>query len=537
MDLRLWGTFNEPAGSPPGGTPSNPAAVVKPAVPTPPTAQGGTPTSNASAEVSAALTASKAFVAAVDSRLRANTTSLSGSGLVTAGPPMLNPLLGTAPLLAPNQPPGFNPLLMSNQIPSPNALPGADPAVGVNHPGGSAVLAVDPSAGANPAPGTNPVLGVSPRLGAMPAGGSASTYHGSGDVGASSPMGQKGVGAYLELLNAVAGNERHEKSTDLLTSGLRTASAALRSAYDTAMSRLPPNLAAKDWGISVANGKLVFMPPQDADLSAQDLAELRNAFTAANAESAAKQLADVITSIVQMRKAGADAGSLAWLRLDVDEANFGSTVDLRSYLTASSPGNLYRPNAGPLAADSQIPPMLGGLDLRQLVTARPNFLRADGSVSPEALNEFDGLVEIKPAAEEPLIATLHGQCSCRQVRFIVQDEFEYAFYCHCSRCRARTGSAFAAIAGIPIEKVEVIAGHEHLLLEGECSDGYGARCSRCFSFLFAAVRGRRYLHVSLGVLTDTPARVPDHHIYVGSKAPWYQITDTLPQYEELPSES
>ena len=80
--------------------------------------------------------------------------------------------------------------------------------------------------------------------------------------------------------------------------------------------------------------------------------------------------------------------------------------------------------------------------------------------------------------------------------------------------------------------MDVIAGHEHLLLEGECSDGYGARCARCFAFLFAAVRGRKYLHVSLGVLVDSPTRVPDHHIYVGSKAPWYEITDDLPQNEE-----
>jgi len=72
------------------------------------------------------------------------------------------------------------------------------------------------------------------------------------------------------------------------------------------------------------------------------------------------------------------------------------------------------------------------------------------------------------------------------------------------------------------------------LIEGECSDGYGARCGRCYAFLFAAVRDRQYAHVSLGVLAGTPSRLPDHHIYVGSKAPWYQITDELPQYDELP---
>lgn len=129
---------------------------------------------------------------------------------------------------------------------------------------------------------------------------------------------------------------------------------------------------------------------------------------------------------------------------------------------------------------------------------------------------------------------LNGQCLCGKVRFTVEDSFSYAFYCHCSRCRLRTGSAFASIGGINIDKVQVTTGHEHLLIEGECSDGYGARCDECHAFLFAAVRGRKYMHVSLGVLIDTPCRAPDHHIHVASKAPWYQITDSLPQYDVLP---
>jgi hypothetical protein len=357
---------------------------------------------------------------------------------------------------------------------------------------------------------------------------SADTYHGSAIPSSPNLLTQRGIGAYLQLSNALAGDELHEKSANLLTISLRSASATLRLSYYGAVSRLPPALVSKDWGFSVSNGSLIFTPRQD-ELSTQDLTDLRNAFTGSNVESAAKQVATVITSIVQMRRAGADSRSLAWTRLDVDveAADFGDRVDLRSYVTTTAPGSLYQPSTAPVSP-SQIPPLLGGMDLRELVTARPKFLRADGSVSPEALELYDATHEV------PQICTLHGQCACSQIRFLVQDDFEYAFYCHCSRCRVRTGSAFAAIAGISIDKVEVTAGHEHLLLEGECSDGYGARCRGCFSFLFAAVRERKYLHISLGVLVDTPKRVPDHHIYVASKAPWYQITDALPQYEESP---
>jgi hypothetical protein len=148
--------------------------------------------------------------------------------------------------------------------------------------------------------------------------------------------------------------------------------------------------------------------------------------------------------------------------------------------------------------------------------------RADG------LEENDSTVSIEPS---PI---LHGRCSCGEVCFTIENTLEYAFYCHCSRCRLRTGSAFAAIGGASIDKLRVTTGNRHLLIEGECSDGYGARCDRCHAFLFAAVRSRQYVHVSLGVLAGVPSRLPDHHIYVASKAPWYQISDALPQYAELP---
>ena len=87
---------------------------------------------------------------------------------------------------------------------------------------------------------------------------------------------------------------------------------------------------------------------------------------------------------------------------------------------------------------------------------------------------------------------------------------------------------------IAIDDAVIDAQDKQLLIEGECSDGYGARCGHCYAFLFATVRARQYVHISLGVVAGIPSRLPDHHIYVGSKAPWYQITDRLPQYDELP---
>jgi hypothetical protein len=41
-----------------------------------------------------------------------------------------------------------------------------------------------------------------------------------------------------------------------------------------------------------------------------------------------------------------------------------------------------------------------------------------------------------------------------------------------------------------------------------------------------------FVHVAMGTLVDAPGIRPTRHIFVGSKAPWFTITDDLPQYAE-----
>ena len=126
---------------------------------------------------------------------------------------------------------------------------------------------------------------------------------------------------------------------------------------------------------------------------------------------------------------------------------------------------------------------------------------------------------------------LVGGCWCRAVRYQVPDAFLYAENCHCSRCRAATGSAFKPFAGIEREKLEITEGKDALLVTGDdlLND---TRCGKCGSLLFSVVRDGAYVHVALGSLVDEPSIRPTEHIFVGSKAPWYEITDDLPQYEE-----
>ena len=126
---------------------------------------------------------------------------------------------------------------------------------------------------------------------------------------------------------------------------------------------------------------------------------------------------------------------------------------------------------------------------------------------------------------------LRGRCECGSVSYQVADAFRYAANCHCSNCRAGTGSAFKSFAGIERSKLELTDGADRLLVVGE-EDANHTRCGVCGSLLYSVVRDGEYVHVAMGSLVDAPSIRPTAHIFVGSKAPWFEITDDLPQHDE-----
>lgn len=132
--------------------------------------------------------------------------------------------------------------------------------------------------------------------------------------------------------------------------------------------------------------------------------------------------------------------------------------------------------------------------------------------------------------------TLTGKCLCGAVHYAVADAFIYAANCHCSNCRRTTGSAFKPFAGIEREKLSLTKGEDNLLIFGD-ETNHNVHCKLCGSLLYSVVRDGAFVHVAMGTLVDEPAIRPTQHIFVGSKAKWFTITDDLPRYEEHVTDS
>jgi hypothetical protein len=100
---------------------------------------------------------------------------------------------------------------------------------------------------------------------------------------------------------------------------------------------------------------------------------------------------------------------------------------------------------------------------------------------------------------------LRGRCACKAVGYEVADEFVVAYNCHCSNCRAMTGSAFLPWGEIERGKLRVKRGTDTLLVDGDADAAHAMRCGQCWSLLYWTVH-HHDPHVASGALRITHRR-------------------------------
>lgn len=129
---------------------------------------------------------------------------------------------------------------------------------------------------------------------------------------------------------------------------------------------------------------------------------------------------------------------------------------------------------------------------------------------------------------------LKGRCLCGEVEFEIEDSLKYAGFCHCSQCRRLSGSAFSSFGGLAESKLDIKLGSEKITYFEKSEGSKIAFCSKCGSQLFSHKIGKGLIHVRLGTLDESPSKEPQAHVFVDSKAGWFNFCDDLPKFNELP---
>jgi hypothetical protein len=129
---------------------------------------------------------------------------------------------------------------------------------------------------------------------------------------------------------------------------------------------------------------------------------------------------------------------------------------------------------------------------------------------------------------------LTGGCLCGGVRFEIDEPLVSASYCHCTRCRRRTGTAASASARVVPGSLRIVQGEE-LVRAYRPETGFAKEfCSACGSALWSRDPGNpETLGVRLGVFDGDPGIRPQWHQFVDYAAPWEPLPDDgLPRFPE-----
>lgn len=130
---------------------------------------------------------------------------------------------------------------------------------------------------------------------------------------------------------------------------------------------------------------------------------------------------------------------------------------------------------------------------------------------------------------------LRGSCLCGGVRYEISGPLSYPLNCHCSMCRKAHGAAFRSRARIKADDFRWTQGAELVTYYESSPGNHRGFCRVCGSPLLSRFDNNpRSYGLPLGALDDDPGIKPGFHVFVASKAPWYDITDELPQFAELP---
>ena len=143
---------------------------------------------------------------------------------------------------------------------------------------------------------------------------------------------------------------------------------------------------------------------------------------------------------------------------------------------------------------------------------------------------------VRPRAEQAADGSVRGSCTCGEVTFSVSGAPSRWLQCHCSRCRRGRSAAHGSNTFYPGGQFTWGSGRELVrkYKPPEAGRFMVSFCERCGGGAPVERENVPFVLVPAGLFDGVPDARPEAHIHVASKAPWYPITDGLPQFAELP---
>ena len=129
-----------------------------------------------------------------------------------------------------------------------------------------------------------------------------------------------------------------------------------------------------------------------------------------------------------------------------------------------------------------------------------------------------------------------GSCLCGSVTYEITGNMGVFQYCHCSRCRKFTGSAYASNLFVSPKDFRWLTGEALVQRYDPDHTRYFATsfCKKCGSSLPWLSKSGKVVIIPAGTLDEDPQIKPTQNIFCGSRSSWYVHANELPEHEEMP---
>lgn len=129
---------------------------------------------------------------------------------------------------------------------------------------------------------------------------------------------------------------------------------------------------------------------------------------------------------------------------------------------------------------------------------------------------------------------MKGSCACGGIAYELSDNLSLVNNCHCSICRKVHGAAFGTYGHGKAENFCWLQGEDLITSYQSSPQNLRNFCQVCGSNVPTVSPQTNHVRIPIGTLDDDPEIKPEINIFIDSKAPWFEITDSLVQCGEMP---
>lgn len=137
----------------------------------------------------------------------------------------------------------------------------------------------------------------------------------------------------------------------------------------------------------------------------------------------------------------------------------------------------------------------------------------------------------------PNIQTITGSCLCGQITYQATTTPLFQAHCHCQACRKNGGSAYAALAFVPIESLSWQGETSTFSHNSDAGTTMTKHfCGSCGSQLFGTNSTKPdRIHIKVGTMEDASWFQPQCNVWASSRLPSTPVNPAIKDFEKMPT--